>query len=137
MAATYGFEQLLEHLTYEEARDRVIAALASEGFGVLSEIDVSATLKKKLGVDFRRYGILGACNPPLAHRALQADPQIGLLLPCNVVLQEAPTGILVSVVSPRAMFSIVDRPDMKALAEEVEERLRRVVGALHGHYVTT
>lgn len=137
MATAYGFEHTLESVTFDEARDRVTKALAEEGFGVLTEIDVPATLKKKLGVDFRRYSILGACNPPLAHRALLADPQIGLLLPCNVVIQESPKGILVSIASPRAMFSIVDRPDMKALADEVEERVQRVMGALRQSAVRT
>ena len=104
--ATYGFGRLLSDVTFEKARENVTDALKSEGFGVLTEIDVSQTLKKKLNLDFRRYIILGACNPGLAHRALIAEPEIGLLLPCNVVLQEEPGGVAVSIADPRAMFAM-------------------------------
>jgi uncharacterized protein (DUF302 family) len=98
----YGFERRLADSTFDQAVEKVTAALKSEGFGVLTEIDVKATLRKKLDVDFRRYVILGACNPNLAHRALAAEPQIGLLLPCNVVVQEAPEGgVVVSIADPR------------------------------------
>lgn len=129
----YGFERRLADTTFEQAVEKVTAALKSEGFGVLTEIDVKATLRKKLDVDFRRYVILGACNPKLAHRALAAEPQIGLLLPCNVVVQEAPEGaVVVSMADPRAMFAMVDNPAVAPVAAEADERLRRVIDALGG-----
>lgn len=126
----YGFEKKLSGLSLTEAKERVTKALAAEGFGILTEIDVKATLKKKLDVDFRPYVILGACNPHLAHQALQGDPQIGLLLPCNVVVQESSGGALVSIASPRVMFSVVHRDDLEPIAAEAETRLRRVLDAL-------
>lgn len=128
---TYGFERRLPGAKLEEAVEQVTAALKREGFGVLTEIDVKDTLKKKLGVDFRRYVILGACNPNLAHRALDAEPQIGLLLPCNVVVQETPEGgVIVSMADPKAMFMLVDNPAVKPVADEADERLRRVIASL-------
>jgi uncharacterized protein (DUF302 family) len=126
----YGYEQVLPGRTLADARQQVTEALAAEGFGVLTEIDVTATLKKKLDVAFRPYVILGACNPHLAHRALQHDPQIGLLLPCNVVVQESDQGTVVSIASPRAMFGIVQNADLEPVVAEAEAKLRRVVGAL-------
>jgi len=127
----YGFQTRLANTSFDQAIERVTTALKSEGFGVLTEIDVQATLRKKLDVDFRRYVILGACNPELAHRALVAEPQIGLLLPCNVVVQEAPEGsVVVSIADPRAMFAMVDNPAAAPVAAEADERLRRVIGAL-------
>lgn len=128
----YGFEKPLS-LSFDAAVEAVIAALKQEGFGVLTRIDVRDTLQQKIGVDFRRYLILGACNPHLAHRALQAEPQIGLLLPCNAVVQETDEQtVLVSIADPKAMFSMVDRPELRAVAEEAEQRLRRVMDALPG-----
>jgi uncharacterized protein (DUF302 family) len=128
----YAMERRLEHTTFEGAVEQVTEALKREGFGVLTQIDVRETLKKKLDVDFRRYVILGACNPTLAHKALRAEPQVGLLLPCNVVVQEQPPhgGVLVSIVDPRAMFTLVDNPDITPVVEEADQRLRRVVAAL-------
>jgi uncharacterized protein (DUF302 family) len=127
----YGFEKRLSTMPFDEAMTRVTAALKDEGFGVLTEIDVKETLKKKLGVDFRRYVILGACNPNLAHRALSAEPQIGLLLPCNVVVQEvAEGGVLISIADPRAMFTLVDNAAVASVADEPDERLRRVIEAM-------
>jgi len=126
----YGFEQQLVRASVDEALARVTDALKSEGFGILTQIDVKDTLRKKLGVDFRRYLILGACNPSLAHRALSADPQIGLLLPCNVVVQEADGGALVSIADPRAMFTIVDNPALAPIVDEADQRLRRVMASL-------
>ena len=126
----YGFATHLAGVGWDEARERVTAALSGEGFGVLTEIDVRATLKKKLDVDFRRYVILGACNPALAHRALRADGRIGLLLPCNVVLEEDGDGVKVSVADPAAMFDLVDDPAVEPVAVEAEQRLRRAVDAL-------
>jgi uncharacterized protein (DUF302 family) len=129
----YGFERRLADTTFDQAVEKVTAALESEGFGVLTEIDVKATLRKKLDVDFRRYVILGACNPNLAHRALAAERQIGLLLPCNVVVQEAPEGgVVVSIADPRAMFTLVDIAAVSPVAAEAEERLRRVIDAVSG-----
>lgn len=127
----YGFEQHLPGTTIGAARERVTAALQKEGFGVLTEIDVTATLKKKLDVDVRPYVILGACNPSLAHQALSLEPQIGLLLPCNVVVQEAPEGeVVVSIADPRAMFGMVDNPQLAPIVDDAERRLRRVMRTL-------
>jgi uncharacterized protein (DUF302 family) len=127
----YGFEQRLEHATVTEATQRVTAALQREGFGILTQIDVKETLKKKLDVDFRCYLILGACNPSLAHRALSTDPQIGLLLPCNVVVQEAlDGGVIVSIADPRAMFTVVENAALAPVVDEADARLRRVMAAL-------
>ena len=126
----YGYEKTFKNLGFEDAVAKVTEALKVEGFGVLTEIDVKATLKKKLDVDFRRYTILGACNPNLAYRALQAEPQIGLLLPCNVVVQEAGGGVTVSLVSPPAMFSVVQKKELESVVSEADARLRRVLEAL-------
>lgn len=126
----YGFERHLQRATFEEALEKVTAALKQEGFGILTQIDVKDTLKKKLDVDFRRYIILGACNPPLAHKALSAEPQIGLLLPCNVVVQEASGGgVTVSIADPRAMFSLVNNPRLTPIVEDADQRLRRVIAS--------
>jgi uncharacterized protein (DUF302 family) len=130
VACPYGFGRRITG-TLEEAIARVTAALKNEGFGVLTEINVKETLQKKLDVDFRGYVILGACNPPLAHKVLTAEPQIGLLLPCNVVVQEAPEGgVVVTIADPRAMFLLVDNPDIQPIVDEVERRLRRVIASL-------
>lgn len=128
----YGFAKPVV-LEFDAAVEALTAALKQEGFGVLTRIDVRDTLQQKIGVDFRRYLILGACNPQLAHRALQADPQIGLLLPCNAVVQETDErAVLVSIADPKAMFSLVDAADLRDLADEAEQRLRRVLDALPG-----
>jgi uncharacterized protein (DUF302 family) len=119
------------HTDYETALARVTAALKEEGFGVLTEIDVRETLKKKLGVDFRPYKILGACNPSLAYRALSATPEAGLLLPCNVTVSLAEDGIVdVSLVDPLAILGIVENEDMASVAQEARQRLERVSAAL-------
>lgn len=119
------------HTDYETALGRVTEALKTEGFGVLTEIDVQATLKKKLDVDFHPYRILGACNPPLAHRALQAAPEVGLLLPCNVtVSQVGENTIEVSLVDPLAMMDMVQHPALGAVAREAREKLERVASSL-------
>jgi uncharacterized protein (DUF302 family) len=130
IACPYGFGRHIPG-TLQAAVEKVTEALKAEGFGVLTSIDVRETLKKKLDVDFRGYVILGACNPPLAHQALTAEPQIGLLLPCNVVVQEAPgQGVIVTIADPRAMFSLVGNPAVAAVADDVEHRLRRVIEAI-------
>lgn len=127
----YGFEQRLPNTTFGAAIDRVTAALQTEGFGVLTSIDVTATLKNKLGVDIPPYVILGACNPSLAHQALSLEPQIGLLLPCNVVVQQTADGeVVASVADPRAMFAMVDNAQMTPIVDDVERRLRRVMRTL-------
>jgi uncharacterized protein (DUF302 family) len=116
--------------SYEAAVEKVTAALKDEGFGVLTEIDVKATLKKKLDVDFKRYVILGACNPPLAYQALQNEPDIGLLLPCNVIVYETDAGSQVSIIDPLSMLGFVENPALDPVAGEARERLERVAAAL-------
>jgi uncharacterized protein (DUF302 family) len=116
---------------FDTALSRVTEALKTEGFGVLTEIDVQATLKKKLDVDFRPYKILGACNPPLAYRALQAAPEVGLLLPCNVtVTQVGKNEIEVSLVDPLAMMDVIQHPALDAVAREARAKLDRVAASL-------
>jgi uncharacterized protein (DUF302 family) len=117
---------------YEDAVTRATAALKEQGFGVLTEIDVKATMKKKLDVDFQKYIILGACNPPLAYRALSAAPDVGLLLPCNVIVYEDAdrSGSVVSIVDPLAMLGVLDEPELEPVAAEARARLEKVAGAL-------
>jgi uncharacterized protein (DUF302 family) len=116
------------NLSFDEAITRVTEELKKEGFGVLTEIDVRATMKKKLDVDFRNYRILGACNPPFAHRALLAEDKIGTMLPCNVIVQEHAPGVVeVAAVDPVASMAAVDNPDLGSIAGEVRSRLQRVV----------
>ena len=123
----YGYTAHLAGVPFDEARARTVDALKSEGFGVLTEIDVTSTLKAKLDRDFRRYVILGACNPQLAHQALEADLGIGLLLPCNVCVWEEEGGAVVSIARPGAMFELVQRPDVQSVAQEADRRLRRAL----------
>jgi uncharacterized protein (DUF302 family) len=117
--------------TLATVRPRVEAALKAEGFGVLTEIDVQATLKAKLGVERDGYLIIGACNPPLAHRALEADPSVGALLPCNVVLREEHGETIVEVMDPMAVLGIVEDPRIRPVATEARARLERMVAALN------
>ncbi len=117
--------------TYDEAIAAATEALKGEGFGVLTEIDVKETLKKKIDVDFPRYKILGACNPKLAHQALSAENQVGVLLPCNVVVQEHPDGrVEVSAMDPAGAMSVVGNKTLDAIAAEVRDRLKRVLDKL-------
>jgi uncharacterized protein (DUF302 family) len=131
MEIRYALVKELPDVEYDEAVAQATDLLADEGFGVLTEIDVKATLKKKLDVDFKRYIILGACNPQLAHQAMTGEPFIGVLLPCNVVVMEREGGgSIVSMFKPTAGFSLVDNPDVAPIADEVEDRLRRVLDRL-------
>lgn len=126
----YGFDVKFNG-TFDDAVTKVTEALKEEGFGVLTEIDVKATLKKKLDIDKPPYKILGACNPVLANKALEAEPEIGLLLPCNVVVREADDGsIRVAFMDPQAVLQLVDRDDIAELAGEVRARLERVRDAV-------
>lgn len=129
-AATFAMRRALRS-TYDQALARVPEALRSEGFGVLTEIDVRDTLKKKLGVEFRRYTILGACNPPLAHRALEAEIEIGLMLPCNVIVYEADDGkAVVAAIDPMQTLAAQGKPAIREVAAAVREKLRRVLDRL-------
>ncbi|MBI5137493.1 MAG: DUF302 domain-containing protein [Nitrospirae bacterium] len=123
----YGIQQRLD-IGYDAAVERVTQTLKDEGFGVLTTIDVKGTLKAKIGVDFKRYVILGACNPRLAYQALTAENDVGLLLPCNVVVYETESGgSVVAAIDPEAMLSVTGRTDLKPLAEQVREKLARAI----------
>jgi len=130
MTTKYGFGKMVP-LGFELAIEVVTEALKTEGFGVLTDIDVQATLKNKLGEEMPPYRILGACNPPLAHKALTAEPSIGLLLPCNVVVRQDEAGkVHVEFMNPSAVLEMVDNPAVHDLAQDVTERLNRVFVAL-------
>src|SRR6266536_5024519 len=131
MESHYGFGTTL-HAPYEEVIPRVKEALKAEGFGVLTEIDIRRTLRDRLGAEMEPYLILGACNPVLAHRALEQEPEIGLLLPCNVVVRAVEDGSRVEIADPEAMLGIVGNEQLDAIAEEAKRRLLRVIANLEG-----
>jgi uncharacterized protein (DUF302 family) len=125
----YGFSKSVD-LSYEDAIEKATAELQKEGFGILTTIDVKETLKKKLDVDFNRYIILGACNPPFAYKALQAEEQIGLLLPCNVIVYEKEGRTVVGAFDPMVMTTLLGNDKMQPIATEVKQRLERVIAAV-------
>lgn len=127
---SYYFEKRVG-IGFEAAVERVTEELKKEGFGILTDIDVKATLKKKLDVDFRKYRILGACNPPYAYQALQAEPKIGTMLPCNVIVQENEEGnVVVAAIDPIASMQAVENPGLWSIAEEVQAKLKKVIDNL-------
>lgn len=130
-STNYGFGQQV-NLSYSEVVERTKEALKAEGFGVLCEIDVQKTLKEKLGADVRPYVILGACNPPLAHQALQAELDLGLLLPCNVVVYATDQGTRVAAMDPEPVLGLVGNPALAPVAQEVKGRLQRVIARVAG-----
>lgn len=130
MQNKYGFGKTVSY-SFEKAQEKIRKEMEKEGFGVLTEIDVAATLKRKLNQEMQPYIILGTCNPQFAHRALRADPSIGLLLPCNVVIrQDENDKTHVEFMDPKAMLQLTSNPEISLIAEEVRERLKRVMGAL-------
>lgn len=122
----YGFSKTTDY-SFDQAIEKVTEELKKEGFGVLTSIDVKDTLKKKIDVDFKKYTILGACNPKLAHGALQVEEELGLLLPCNVIVYEKNDKTVVSIFDPIVMTTVVENPEMKPVAEEVKNKLQRVL----------
>ncbi|WP_152000614.1 MULTISPECIES: DUF302 domain-containing protein [unclassified Imperialibacter] len=129
---SYSINKILKGKSFDEATEQVTAELKKEGFGVLTEIDIKETLKKKLDVDFRKYKILGACNPQFAYKALQSEEKIGVFLPCNVVVQEHANGeIEVSAVDPIASMGSVKNTDLEGIAKEVQQKLTRAISNLN------
>ena len=129
MSNTYAFGKTVG-TEVSQTIERVTQALAKEGFGILSDIDVAGTLKKKLGLDLPAYRILGACNPQFAHRAIEAEPEIGTLLPCNVVVRKVGAGTRVDIMDPLAVMQLVGKPEVATIASEVRGRLQRVLGEI-------
>ncbi|HEY6437232.1 MAG TPA: DUF302 domain-containing protein [Ignavibacteriaceae bacterium] len=125
----YGFSKTVD-MPYDQTIEKVTAELKKEGFGVLTSIDMKETLKQKINVDFKKYAILGACNPPIAHRALQEEEDIGLLLPCNVIVYEKDGKTKISIFDPMVITWIMENDNMKPIASEVQERLQRVLKAI-------
>lgn len=127
----YYFSKSLVNVTFDEAIQKVTESLKEEGFGILTEIDIKATLKKKLDVDFYNYRILGACNPPNAYKALLAEDKIGTMLPCNVIVQEKEVGhVVVSAVDPAASMQAIENKDLQTIAKEISAKLQKVIKAL-------
>ncbi|MGM0461921.1 MAG: DUF302 domain-containing protein [Fibrobacterota bacterium] len=125
----YGYGKKVS-VPFDEAKDNITEELKKEGFGILTEIDVQATLKKKLDVDFNRYAILGACNPPNALKALQAEIEIGLMLPCNVIVYEKEGSVFVSAVQPAVAMGMIDNDELKEIAESIGKKLRKSIDSL-------
>jgi len=125
----YGFSKTVD-LGFDAAIDKATEELKKEGFGVLTLIDVKDTLKKKINVDFKKYTILGACSPPIAHKALRVEEELGLLLPCNVIVYEKDNGTMVSFFDPMIMSKVIDNKDMEPIAKEVKEKLQRVFAGI-------
>lgn len=125
----YGFSKSID-MPFEEAIQKVTSELKNEGFGVLTTIDVKDTLKQKINVDFKKYTILGACNPPIAHKALQEEEELGLLLPCNVIVYEKDNKTQVSFFDPMVMTRVINNKNMDSIAAEVKEKLERVIAAV-------
>ena len=125
----YGFSKTVD-MPFEQTVEKVTSELKKEGFGVLTSIDVKETLKQKIDVDFKKYTILGACNPPIAHKALQEEEELGLLLPCNVIVYEKDSKTNVSFFDPMVMTWVIDNDNMKPIASEVKEKLHRVFEAV-------
>ncbi len=126
----YYFEKTTDY-SFDEAIEKVTEELKKEGFGILTEIDVQATLKKKLDVDFRKYRILGACNPPFAYKTLQSELNIGLMLPCNVVVMEMDDGkVKVSAIDPKASMMAVDNPELGPIANQIQKKLEKVIDSI-------
>ena len=127
---SYYFNKIVD-MNFEEAILKVTEELKKEGFGILTEIDVTATLKKKLNVDFHKYRILGACNPPFAYKALQAEPKIGTMLPCNVIVQELESGAIeVAAVDPLSSMQAIQNKALQPIAEEIQAKLKKVINQL-------
>ena len=127
---SYYFNKTVD-MSFDEAISKVTDELQKEGFGILTEIDVTATLKKKLNVDFHKYRILGACNPPFAYKALQAEPRIGTMLPCNVIVQELDSGeIEVAAVDPLSSMQAIQNKALQPIAEEIQAKLKKVIDQL-------
>ncbi len=126
---SYTIDRTFTDTTFDEVDRRVRNALSNDGFGVLTEIDVQQTMKKKLDKDIPAYRILGACNPEMAYQALEMEPRVGAMLPCNVILRETPDGVEVSAVDPVASMSAIHNADLQAVASKVRERLRKVISA--------
>lgn len=125
---SYYFSVTLEDVSFEEAIDKITKALKEEGFGILTNIDIKATMKEKLNIDFKKYKILGACNPPLAYKALQAEDKIGLMLPCNVIVQELESGdIEVAAIDPLASMQAVANPELNQVAATVRDQMKKII----------
>ncbi|NQU79420.1 DUF302 domain-containing protein [Candidatus Woesearchaeota archaeon] len=122
----YGYKKIID-ATFDEVVEKTKESLKSEGFGVLTEIDVKATLKKKLDVDYDKYVILGACNPPFAYKALQSEKDIGLMLPCNVIIYEQDGQVTVSAILPTVAMGMIENPNLKSIAVQIEEKLKKVI----------